>query len=347
MRGKPIESGQKNGASEGSRTLDNYLGKVALYQLSYARFLESAPFIAKAIHPVQLFFIFQLVTSRKYCFNLRMSFTPSVQEPETPTRPALWFIFRGNDLLVHSDTTHSPELPSGLVLPFPHLALIRRQFLGFQSEQPCFSAEVATTTPPPEGFEWVGLRGVFGRLPDELFWLAARAVQIMDWDRTHQFCSRCGHPAVARATERSKECPACGFLAFPRIAPAVIIRITRGREILLARSRHFAPGLFSVIAGFVEPGENLEQAAIREIKEEVGLDVCNLHYFASQPWPFPHSLMLAFTAEYAGGEIQVDPHELEEAHWFSLDQLPSLPGPLSISRRLIDDFYFPVAATGK
>jgi NAD+ diphosphatase len=267
-----------------------------------------------------------------------MSFIPSVQEPETPTRPALWLIFRGTDILVHTEPLHAPELPTGLEFPFPTLPLLRRQFLGHQDEQPCFSAEAEPSAPPPAGYDWVGLRSVFGRLPDALFWLAARAVQIMDWDRTHQYCSRCGQPVKARPNERSKECSACGFLAFPRIAPAVIIRITRGREILLARGRHFATGMFSVIAGFVEPGETLEQAAVREIKEEVGLDVCNLRYFASQPWPFPHSLMLAFTAEYAGGEIQVDLDELEEAHWFSLDRLPTLPGPLSISRRLIDDF---------
>jgi NAD+ diphosphatase len=274
-----------------------------------------------------------------------MSFIPTVQEPETPTHPALWLIFRGNDLLVHADAQHSPELPIGIGFPFPALSVIRRQFLGYWGEQPCFSAEAEPVAPPPSDFEWVGLRSVFGRLPDELFWLAARAVQIMDWDRTHQYCSRCGQPVKARSNERSKECAACGYLAFPRIAPAVIIRITRGREILLARSRHFAPGMFSVIAGFVEPGENLEQAAMREIKEEVGLEVCHLRYFASQPWPFPHSLMIAFTAEHAGGEIQVDQHELEEAHWFSLDHLPNLPGPLSISRRLIDDFIFHVATT--
>lgn len=262
-----------------------------------------------------------------------MPFHPAIQEPETADRAALWFVFRGNDLLV------SPAgLPAGLAFPFPSLPVLRRQFLGYQDEQPCFSVEVENAAPAPAGYEWSGLRPLFGRFPDDLFWLAARAIQIVDWDRTHQFCGRCGRPVTPRAAERAKECAACGLLVFPRIAPAVIVRITRGSEILLARARHFVPNLFSVIAGFVEPGETLEQAARREIREEVGLDVRDLRYFASQPWPFPHSLMIAFTAEYAGGEIQVDGHELEEAHWFTADRLPTIPGPLSISRRLIDDF---------
>jgi len=273
-------------------------------------------------------------------------FHPSVQAPAARDQPALWFIFRGNDLLLGAGDPVESGLPLAPDFPFPHLLSLRRQFLGRRGAQPCYSAEVAPDTPAPAGFDWIGLRAAFGRLPDELFWLASRAVQIVDWDRTHQFCGRCGQPVTARPTERAKECAACGLLVFPRIAPAVIIRITRGNQILLARARHFAPGLFSVIAGFVEPGETLEEAAVREIREEVGLEVRDLRYFASQPWPFPHSLMLAFTAEYAAGEICVDLHELVEARWFEADHLPTLPGPLSISRRLIDDYVFAAGRAG-
>jgi NAD+ diphosphatase len=113
--------------------------------------------------------------------------------------------------------------------------------------------------------------------------------------------------------------------------------VHRGRELLLARSPHFPPGMYSALAGFVEPGETLEQTLVREVREEVGIEVTNLRYFASQPWPFPHSLMIAFNADYAGGEIAPDPAEIEAAEWFSPERLPPvLPGKISISRRLID-----------
>jgi NAD+ diphosphatase len=182
-----------------------------------------------------------------------------------------------------------------------------------------------------------GLRALFGAVDDALFALAGRAFQIMDWDRSHQFCGRCGTPTRHKANERARECPACGLTHYPRIAPAVMALVRRGDEILLARSPHFPPGMYSALAGFVEPGETLEQTLVREVKEEVGIDVANPRYFASQPWPFPHSLMIAFFADYAGGEIRPDPSEIEAADWFTVGRLPqALPGKISISRRLID-----------
>jgi len=183
-----------------------------------------------------------------------------------------------------------------------------------------------------------GLRQIYGRLDEGLFWIAARAAQIVDWDRTHLFCSRCGTPLQARKTEWAKECPSCGQLHFPRLAPAIIVLIERGDQLLLARSRHFLSGMYSVLAGFVEPGESLEEAVAREVREEVGIDVKDIKYFGSQPWPFPHSLMIGFTATYAGGEIRLDDSEIEDAGWFTVDHLPQLPGKISIARKLIDWF---------
>ena len=139
-----------------------------------------------------------------------------------------------------------------------------------------------------------------------------------------------------KTTEFAMECPSCGLLAYPRISPAVMVLVRRGNELLLARSPHFRPGVFSALAGFVEAGETLEQCAVREVREEVGVEITNLRYFQSQPWPFPDSLMLAFFADYAGGEIVPDPSEIEAAGWFSIDALPVLPDPVSIARRLID-----------
>jgi len=163
-------------------------------------------------------------------------------------------------------------------------------------------------------------------------------VQIVNWDHTHQFCGQCGTPTVYRTAERARECPSCGLLSFPRVSPAIIVLVERGRQFLLARNHRFPPGRYSIIAGFVEPGETLEQAVAREIREEVGIQVSQIRYFGSQPWPFPHSLMVGFTAQYAGGEIHIDPAELEDAGWFTPDKLPDLPDRISISRRLIDWF---------
>jgi NAD+ diphosphatase len=138
--------------------------------------------------------------------------------------------------------------------------------------------------------------------------------------------------------ERAKRCPACNLHAWPRVSPAVIARVTRGNEILLARGRRFPDPIYSVLAGFVDPGESLEEAVVREIREEVGVEVTDLCYFGSQPWPFPHSLMVGFTARWAGGEIRIDEEELVDAAWFDVDALPPVPPRLSIARRLIDDF---------
>jgi NAD+ diphosphatase len=188
----------------------------------------------------------------------------------------------------------------------------------------------------PEGHGWVGLRALFSVLEDAHFALAGRALQLLQWDRDHQHCGRCGTPTVPRAEERVRECPACRLTAYPRVAPAVMALVRRGRELLLGRSPHFPPGMYSALAGFVEPGETLEQCVAREVAEEVGVTVGNLSYFASQPWPFPHSLMIAFVCDWSGGEIRAQEGEIEAAGWFDVLQLPKLPSKISIARRLID-----------
>ena len=190
----------------------------------------------------------------------------------------------------------------------------------------------------PAGFSFQGLRGLWGRLDEESWRLAGRAVQLVDWDRNHHYCGRCATPTQRQTGELSRTCPQCGLHHFPRISPAVIVRIERGGQLLLARSPHFAPGVYSTIAGFVEPGESLEETVRREVREEVGVTVTNLRYFGSQPWPFPNSLMVGFVADYESGELALQPGEIEDAGWFTVDALPGLPSPLSIARALIDDF---------
>jgi len=269
--------------------------------------------------------------------NKDIEFNSSIVPPAEKLEPAWWFAFQGNKLLVglESSVTCIPCL-----LDFSELGLttLRQHYLGRLDGRHCYAVEVAEDAPPPEGMTFEGLRQVYGRLDEDLFWLAGRAVQIVDWDRSHQFCGRCGARTVTRTAERANECPQCGLLHFPRLAPAIIVLVERGNQMLLAKSRRFPTVMYSTLAGFVEPGETLEEAVIREVKEETGVTVSNVRYFGSQPWPFPHSLMIGFTAKYAGGEISLDDAEIEDANWFTIDNLPPLPGKISIARKLIDSF---------
>ena len=266
-----------------------------------------------------------------------MKFIPGLVPPPERIGLAWWFIFQENKLLV-CQKPESLTLPSLMDLDELGLIVIRQHYLGQLDNHHCYTGEVAEGTTPPTGMSFEGLRQVYGRLDENLFWIAARAVQIIDWDRTHRFCGRCGIELKMKTAERAKECPQCGLLHFPRLAPAIIVLVERGNELLLARSRHFLPGMYSVLAGFVEPGESLEEAVVREVKEEVGMDVKDIKYFGSQPWPFPHSLMIGFTATYAGGQISLDDSEIEEAGWFTADNLPRIPSKISIARKLIDGF---------
>jgi NAD+ diphosphatase len=186
----------------------------------------------------------------------------------------------------------------------------------------------------------IDLYTYFGRASEEEWAVAGRAVQLAEWGRTHRFCGRCGTPTEKQDNDRSMKCPACGLLAYPRLAPAMITLVTRGHgddsEALLARGVQFRAPMYSCLAGFVEPGESLEQSVIREVREEVGVQIGTPRYVSSQPWPFPHSLMLGFRAEWTGGDIVCDPTEILDAQWFRKDALPNIPPRISIARKLID-----------
>jgi NAD+ diphosphatase len=180
------------------------------------------------------------------------------------------------------------------------------------------------------------LMGLYGRVDDVRWTLAGRAVQLVEWDRTTRFCGRCAMPTEPAPGERARRCPACGLLAFPRLAPAVITLIERDGEALLARGRSFPLPMYSCVAGFVEPGETLEEAVRREVREEVGVALDTVRYIASQPWPFPHSLMIGFEATWASGDIVIDESEIVDAQWYRPDDLPMIPPGMSIARTLID-----------
>jgi len=182
------------------------------------------------------------------------------------------------------------------------------------------------------------LRSVLAEAPAPLAAAAGRAAQIVEWELGHVFCGRCGSRTEQHATELARVCPSCGAHYYPRITPAVIMLVEREGRVLLARRAGLARPFFSVLAGFVEPGETLEETVRREVREEVGIEVDDVRYFASQPWPFPSQLMIGFTARWAGGEIELDDAELAEADWYPPDDLPPIPGPFTIARWLIDDF---------
>ena len=218
------------------------------------------------------------------------------------------------------------------------LSIVQYQYLGTLDGCDCFCAELPDSCDTPQGMAFHGLWKLYGHLEENLYKVTVRAVQIVDWNRTHQFCGKCGEHTVSKKEMRAKECPKCGLMMYPRISPAVIVLVVREDRMLLARAKRFESNLYSVLAGFVEPGETLEETVQREIKEEVGIDVKDINYFGSQPWPFPDSLMIAFTANYAGGEIKVDGEEIVDAGWFKVGSLPEIPGDISIARRLIDRF---------
>lgn len=265
------------------------------------------------------------------------TFLTSVIPPAMLPDPAWWFVFAGDNLLV-TLSEGSATIPCVFDLSEIGLTPIRQHYLGTLEGRPCFTADLTGNIEPPAGMQFQGLRRLWEKLYEELFLVAGRAVQIINWDRTHQFCGRCGSPTVDKPGERAKICPQCHLTNFPRLSPAIIVAITRGNKILLARNQRSPSGFFSVLAGFVEPGETLEECVQREVLEETGILVDNIHYFGSQPWPFPHSLMIGFTATYAGGEIAPDLTEIAEAYWFAADDLPLIPSKISISRQLIDWF---------
>ncbi len=265
-----------------------------------------------------------------------MVFVPSSRFTTAPRR-GLWFAFRQRELLVRADFT----LPSELSLEELPLAPVRTQYLGELHGVPSYAAQLAPETAAPEGLTFCDLRALYFRrtFSEELMAMAGRAVQVMDWDRTHQFCGACATPTVPHGSSRSRVCPQCGLEQYPRVSPAMIVCVERGEEVLLARSPHFPPGIYSTLAGFVDPGESAEECVAREVFEEAGVRVRNIRYFASQPWPFPHSLMLGFFCEWESGEVVPEPGEIEDAGFYHVAALPKLfPSRRSVGAHLLMDF---------
>jgi NAD+ diphosphatase len=239
---------------------------------------------------------------------------------------ALTVVVRGGEVLVVDE--HPDDLAPAA----------ERQVLGMLDGAACWALDLdgdGEADVVLDGF--VPLMALYGRVDDVRWTLAGRGVQLVEWARTHRFCGRCATPTEPAPGERARRCPACGLLAFPRLAPAVITLIERDDgAALLARGKAFPVPMYSCIAGFVEPGETMEEAVHREVREEVGVAVTDVRYIASQPWPFPHSLMIGFEARWESGDIEVDETEIVDAQWFAPDDLPMIPPGMSIARTLID-----------
>lgn len=216
-----------------------------------------------------------------------------------------------------------------------------RHYIGNRGPLAIWAVDVPWGEDPSDGAA-LDLYSLHARVDGVRWAVEGRAVQIVEWARTHRFCGRCGTPTEVALGERAMRCPSCAHAAFPVLAPAMITLVTRGEgrdeEALLAQGVNFGGPMYSCLAGFVEPGESLEDAVAREVYEEVSVEVGELRYVGSQPWPFPHSLMLGFRARYVAGEIVPDPAEIVDAGWFRRDQLPNVPSSISIARRLIDSW---------
>jgi NAD+ diphosphatase len=264
-----------------------------------------------------------------------MQFIPASQPTQAPSPEAWCFAFVEREILLIDAL---PDADAPALRPIRTSALeeaaTARHYLGQLAGVDCWALALAEPLP---GWRRSPLRAAMMRLDPNVSALAGRAAQVLEWDRTHRFCGVCGTPTELQPGERARICPACKHSAYPRLSPAMMALVWRPGELLLARSPHYAPGMYSALAGFVEAGESLEECVHREVAEEVAVTVQDLRYYGSQSWPFPNSLMVAFTARWTGGEIVPQPGEIEHAQWFPLDALPGIPPRFSIAGHLIRD----------
>ena len=267
-----------------------------------------------------------------------MEFIQKIKPPDVKGgKDTLYFLINDQKIVVNHDRDRY-WLPSEADLLSCALDLRQSRFIGLLGEHHCYALEVPEGVPLPDSLKSISQRDVFAQFSASEIKAISLAKQIITWDKNYRFCGQCGEPTIELPDERAKVCRKCGLTSYPRLSPSIIVSVITGTQILLARSARFPKGMYSVLAGFVEPGETLEECVIREIDEEVGIKVDNIKYFGSQNWPFPHSLMIAFTTDYASGEITIDNNEIVDAQWFTADDLPRLPGSYSIARKMIDHF---------
>lgn len=263
-------------------------------------------------------------------------FEPAVKSPSTIPENALYFVFDGQEIYQQFDASGS-WIPLARLDPLmseiPSDINNTSHYLGEWHGVACYA--LSAVLPKDKR---AGLRSLFGKVEHHLFSLAGRALQVLDWYRTHKFCGRCGAKAEVHQSDRAMICAHCCVHSYPRLSPSIITLVHDEGRVLLARNHNFPKDMYSTLAGFVEPGESIEETVAREVREEVGVEVSDLEYIGSQPWPFPNSLMLGFFARYESGDIVLQEDEIADAQWFDCDALPTIPGPVAISRWLIDRY---------
>lgn len=248
-----------------------------------------------------------------------------------------WFIFCKGDLLLEKTSDGRYTIPYQEEAPTP-----LKEWTNVHTITPFGDDDVRTYTidgPVTDNprYEMCGLRATYNKVPHELYQIAGKCQEILYWDANTRFCGVCGGP-MKMHTEISKRCTHCGKEIWPLLATAIIVLIRREDKVLLVHARNFRGKFFGLVAGFVETGETLEEAVVREVHEEVGIKIKNIRYFASQPWPYPCGLMVGFTADYVSGELHLQRSELDDAGWFDRDHLPPVPDKMSIARQLIDSW---------
>lgn len=269
--------------------------------------------------------------------SIYKNYKPEVLDPGNFDSPCYWFVFclDTNKMLIRIDNNNY-SIPLLKNMQELNISPVRIQYLGLLHGIGCYSGELPPDIIVPEGMSLMSLRSLFGIIDEDLYLLAGKAYQIASWDQTHQYCGRCGSATTQNPDERAKKCPQCGFISYPRICPSIIVAVLNDKKILLAHAKGFKDNMYSIIAGFLELGETLEDCVKREVLEEVGISIKNIRYFGSQPWPYPNSMMIGFIADYDNGHITVDGKEIESADWFDIDNLPKIPDKISIAREIID-----------
>lgn len=255
--------------------------------------------------------------------------------PELPTPgPAYWFPFQGDRLVVQEQGSGIVPIQSdaaGMAAVEPQAVL----YLGTLNGIPCQACELHPDLALPAGWRALSLRALFGQIDDAAYGVAGYASQLLFWQRQSRFCPTCGSKTEMLPASWAQQCLNCGYIGYPPVIPAILVLVHDGGERALLTHKPGWNKLYSIIAGFVEPGESLEDCVHREVYEEVGVSVTDITYMGSQPWPFPQQLMIGYTARYTGGEVRPDLQELDDAQWFHIDALPELPAQLSLSWQII------------
>ena len=267
--------------------------------------------------------------------NNNLVFTP--ENINTSSESGISIILRNQEFL--TSKTSEFLLFEEDDLKWSEMEMVNKQFLGYLNNKPCFLSELTNESKLDEDLLLTPLRNLLGRIPDSLFTICSRSLQLSEWTNNNQFCGSCGSKMNKHETERAMFCECNNLLVYPRISPCIIVLVTKGEQLLLAHNKNFPGTFYSTLAGFIEAGESAESAIHREIYEEVKVNVKNIQYFGSQSWPFPSQLMLGFHAEYLDGEITPDGEEIDLADWFHYKDLPQVPtGNISISGQLIESY---------